>query len=67
MTTEEPNPMERRVGYCEMCNTWGHHQTACPLLKKYQSMPMNLFCNVCKYIEINENYFHEFDLMGEHT
>jgi hypothetical protein len=25
MATGEENPLEGGVGYCEICNTWGHH------------------------------------------
>jgi hypothetical protein len=58
MATRAPNPLEGGVGYCEICKTWGHHPTTCPLLQKYQSTPRNLFCNFCKYVGHDEKDCH---------
>jgi hypothetical protein len=67
MATGAPNPLVGGVGYCEICKTWGHHLTACPLLQKYQSTPRNLFCNFCKSVGHDEKDCHAFDLMRERT
>jgi hypothetical protein len=64
--TGAPNPL-RGGGYCEICKTWGHHPPNFPLLHKYHSTPLDLFCNFCKLVEHEEKDCHAFDLMREHT
>jgi hypothetical protein len=60
-------PLVEGLGYCEICNTLGHHPTSFPLLHKYQIPPRNLFCDFCKSIGHDEKDFRAFDLMREHT
>jgi hypothetical protein len=67
MATGASNSLTRGVGYREICETWGHHPTVCPLLHKYQTMPNNLFYNFCKSVGHDEKYYHEFNLMRECT
>jgi hypothetical protein len=67
MDIGETNPLEGGVRYCEICKTWGHHPTACPLFHKYQSIPNNLFCNFFKYVGHDEKDCCVFDLMRECT
>jgi hypothetical protein len=61
-----PNPLPGR-GYCEICNKWGYHPTNFPLLQKYQTTPRKLFFNFFKSMVHEENDYHAFDLMREHT
>jgi hypothetical protein len=67
MATGAPNPLAGTVGYYEICKTWGHHLTSCPLLKKYHRTLRNLFSNCYKSIGHDEKDCHEFDLMREHS
>jgi hypothetical protein len=67
MATRALNRLAGGPGYCEICMTWGHHPTACPLLQKYQTTPKNLFCNFCKSVGHDENNCRAFDLMRERT
>jgi len=44
-----PNPLNQGARpWCEICRTRGSHRPeSCPLLQKYVSTPMSLYCNFC--------------------